>query len=108
VQYRNPYKKATIDLIIAIGAQCKSRESSLEIGQKFFRRAQQLASSEILEDPSVDMVRAFLLMAFYMLGSCRRNAAFMYLGIAVRAAVTLGLHSRDSYGDMCLPRFQLR
>ncbi|EFX06708.1 salicylate hydroxylase [Grosmannia clavigera kw1407] len=107
-RYRNSYKRATVDLIIAIGAQCSSPESDINVARPFFRRAQHLAMSETLEDPNVDMIRAFLLMAFYMLGSCRRNAAFMYIGIAVRAAVVLGLHSRDSYTDMKLPRFLLR
>lgn len=54
----------------------------------------------MLEDPDIDMVRAFILMTFYMLGHCRRNTAFLYLGIATRAAVALGLHRRDSYPDM--------
>lgn len=107
-RYRNPYKRATIDLIIAIGAQCTSPESDANVGQPYFRHAQQLAVSETLEDPNVDMIRASLLMAFYMLGSCRRNAASMYIGIATRAAVVLGLYSRDSYADMSLPRFMLR
>ena len=62
----------------------------------------------MLEDPNVDMVRTFLLMAFYMLGECRRNSAFMYLGVATRAAVALGLHRLDSYADMTTLRSQLR
>ena len=41
------------------------------------------------------MVQAFLLLAFYMLGAVRRNAAFMYLGVAARAAFALGLHTSD-------------
>jgi hypothetical protein len=45
------------------------------------------------------MARIFLLMAFYMLGECRRNSAFMYLGVAVKAALALGLHSRASFGQ---------
>ncbi|KAG9245456.1 fungal-specific transcription factor domain-containing protein [Calycina marina] len=106
--YRNAYKRATVDLIIAIGAQCHSPSSAVGEGHQYSKHAQQLALSEVLEDPNVDLVRSFLLMAFYMLGCCRRNAAFMYIGIAVRAAVTLGLHSRKSYADMSLPRYQLR
>lgn len=47
----------------------------------------------------MDLVRVFLLMSFYMLGACRRNAAFMYLGVAARAAVALGLHA-DSSGTV--------
>lgn len=46
----------------------------------------------------MDLVRVFVLMSFYMLGACRRNAAFMYLGVASRAAVALGLHE-DSSGS---------
>lgn len=37
------------------------------------------------------MIRLFLLLTFYMLGANQRNAAAMYLGIATRAAVVLGL-----------------
>ena len=50
-----------------------------------------------LEDPSIDMVRCFLLMTFYMLGACRRNAAFMYLGVASQASSALGLHVTEEY-----------
>ncbi|KAK5993046.1 putative transcriptional regulatory protein [Cladobotryum mycophilum] len=96
----NPCQKATADLIVAIGAQCKSPIDAQQTGQPYFRQAQRSAFSGMLEDPNIHMVRAFLLMAFYMLGQCRRNTAFMYLGIAVRAAVALGMHSRESYTDM--------
>ena len=51
----------------------------------------------MLEDPCLDMVRSFLLMAFYMLGACRRNAAFMYIGVASKAAAALGLHVTEQY-----------
>lgn len=46
----------------------------------------------MLRDPSINMIRTFLLMAFYMLGACHRNAAYMYLGVASKAAAALGLH----------------
>ena len=106
--YISSYKRATIELIIAIGAQCHSQISSQQIGQPYFRRAQQHAFSEMLEDPNVEMIRVFLLMAFYMLGACRRNTAYMYLGIASRAAATLGLHIRDSYAELDQIKYQLR
>ncbi|KAI1336032.1 hypothetical protein F5Y15DRAFT_395765 [Xylariaceae sp. FL0016] len=104
----NPCKRATILLIIAIGAQCNGADSSSQVGRPYFRQAQQHALAGMLEDPDVDMVRAFLLMAFYMLGECRRNTAFMYVGIATRAAVALGIHSRHSYTSMNNIRSQLR
>lgn len=90
---------ALVDIMIAIGAQsCKSNPSTIQAEQFFFARGQQRAFVGMLENPSIDLVRLFLLMSFYMLGACRRNAAFMYLGVASRAAVALGLHSPDSSG----------
>lgn len=62
----------------------------------------------MLCDPSVDMVRNFLLMSFYMLGACHRNAAFMYLGVASKAASALGLHRHDQYRDLPLEEFRTR
>lgn len=95
-----PMRRACGNLILAVGAQCKSISTAQGVGLPYFREAQRLVLADMLEDPDVDMVRAHLLMAFYLLGECRRNAAFMYLGIATRAALALGLHSRDSYPNM--------
>ncbi|KAJ6781470.1 hypothetical protein PWT90_02674 [Aphanocladium album] len=92
--------EAVASAVIAIGAQCKTPLESQQISQAYFRHAQRQAFSGMLEDPNINIVRVFILMAYYMLGSCRRNSAFMYLGIASRAAVSLGLHSKDSYEDM--------
>lgn len=97
--HRSPQSRAASSLVIAIGAQVQSPEVARDIGRPCFRRARSLAFEGMLEDPDMDIVRCFLLMAFYLLGECRRNAAFMYLGIATRAAVALGLHSRESYSD---------
>ncbi|KAI2820368.1 transcriptional regulator family: Fungal Specific TF [Aspergillus niger] len=84
---------AVADMIIAIGAQASKRTVSTEQAERyFFSRAQRSAFEGMLENPSLPLIRLFLLMSFYMLGACRRNAAFMYLGVAVRAAVALGLH----------------
>jgi hypothetical protein len=93
-------KRACGNLLIAIGAQCKSISTAQSVAFPYFKEAQRLVLADMLEDPDVDMVRAHLLMSFYLLGECRRNAAFMYLGIAARAALALGLHSRESYANM--------
>ncbi|ESU15586.1 hypothetical protein FGSG_09064 [Fusarium graminearum PH-1] len=81
----SPLKQASLDLVIAIGAQCESLSSSRTIGQAYFRKARSQAFIGFLEDPDLDMVRTFVLMAFYML--------------AAKAALALGLHSRESYGQ---------
>ncbi|KAK6008118.1 hypothetical protein QM012_000021 [Aureobasidium pullulans] len=84
---------AAINLVIAIGAQCRGLDhNDLQIAAKYFAMAQKAAFESMLQDPSINMVRIFLLMAFYMLGACQRNAAFMYIGVASKAASALGLH----------------
>lgn len=96
-------KSALADVIIAIGAQSsKSNPTTVQAERFFFARAQQRAFAGMLESPSTDLVRLFLLMSFYMLGACRRNAAFMYLGVASRAAVALGFHNPDTSGSVKL------
>lgn len=45
-------------------------------------------------------VQLFLLCAFYMFGACRRNAAYMYLGVASRAAHAIGLHNNLTYDSL--------
>lgn len=74
----------------------------------YFRGSQSRAFAGMLEDPDIDMVRMFLIMSFYLLGECRRNTAFLYVGIATRAAVALGLHSRETYTNMSDEKHQLR
>lgn len=99
ISSQSSYRIAIAELVIAIGAQCHSEDIAKSIGLPYFRRAQRRACADMLEDPELDMVRVFLLMAFYMLGECRRNSAFMYLGVAVRAALCLGMHTREAYGE---------
>ncbi|KAJ5352765.1 hypothetical protein N7452_001739, partial [Penicillium brevicompactum] len=96
---REKTRAAIVDLMVAIGAQSRPNDpESLQTERFYFARGQQRAFANFLEDPSMDVVRVFVLMSFYMLGACRRNAAFMYLGVASRAAVALGLHE-DSPGS---------
>ncbi|KAL4946767.1 hypothetical protein BDV06DRAFT_181504 [Aspergillus oleicola] len=89
----NKATAALRDIMIAVGAQSSiSAVTSIRVERYFFKRAQQHAFAGMLENPSLDLIRLFILMSFYMLGACRRNAAFMYLGVAARAAAALGLH----------------
>ncbi|OAL23608.1 hypothetical protein AYO22_06185 [Fonsecaea multimorphosa] len=95
---KGEYMTAALDLIVAIGAQCRAaNQSDCQYAVKLFSRAQKTALAGGLEDPCLDMVRCFLLMTFYTLGACRRNAAFMYMGIASQAASALGLHVTEQY-----------
>jgi hypothetical protein len=89
---------ASLYLMIAIGAQCRDRTpDDLIWAAKLFNHARKMAFDKMLENPTLEMTRAFLLMAFYMFGACRRNTAFMYLGVATKAAEILGLHMSTQY-----------
>ncbi|KAI6354084.1 hypothetical protein MCOR25_008753 [Pyricularia grisea] len=84
---------ASLYLMIAIGAQCRGHGTSDgAIATRYFTQARKMAFDKMLQDPTLDLTRAFMLMAFYMLGACRRNSAFMYIGVASKAADILGLH----------------
>ncbi|CAG9942301.1 unnamed protein product [Clonostachys rosea f. rosea IK726] len=104
----SPQKRALVQLIIAVGLQCDPSADAYDRELAYFSEAQAQAFSGMLEDPDIDMVRIFLIMSFYLLGECRRNTAFMYLGIAARAALSLGLHSPETYTDMKDSKHQLR
>lgn len=89
---------AALCLMLAIGAQCRgTRPSDAEYAARCFSRGQQIAFEGMLCNPSINMIRLFLLMAFYMLGACHRNAGFIYLGVASKAASALGLHVKEVY-----------
>lgn len=92
---------ANQNTIFAIGAQCvPASGAQAQIEHDCLAVAQSIASSMLLESPSLQGIQTFLLLAFYMLGACRRNAAFMYLGVAARAAHALGLHNTKSYESL--------
>ncbi|CAH0025284.1 unnamed protein product [Clonostachys rhizophaga] len=104
----SPHKKALAELVIAIGLQCELSADTLDRELAYFTHAQSHAFSGMLEEPDLDVVRIFLIMAFYLLGQGRRNTAFVYLGIAARIALVLGLHSQETYTDINDPKQQLR
>ncbi|KAH7462781.1 hypothetical protein FOMA001_g18336 [Fusarium oxysporum f. sp. matthiolae] len=95
------HKGAVIDLAIAIGGQgCRTSPKSLYHAQKHFDRGQKLAFEGMLLDPTGDLVAVFLMMSIYMLNACKRNGAFIYLGVATRVAHAIGLHLPESYRNL--------
>lgn len=81
-------------LVLAVGARNRSSDND-ELAEQYFQRGRELAISSFMDDPSVLTIQSYILIAFYLLSSCRRNGAFMLLGIAIRAAYALGLHRSD-------------
>ncbi|KAL4981352.1 fungal-specific transcription factor domain-containing protein [Aspergillus falconensis] len=81
-------------LVLAIGAQVSDTNQTL--AEQYFVSGRQLAFSAFTETPSLYTIQSYVLISMYMLGACRRNGAFMNLGIALRAAYAVGIHRRDA------------
>ena len=78
-------------LVLAIG----ERTSDDRAAQVFFEYARERALESLSNSLSVVTVQAFVLITIYMLCSCQINGAFLYFGIAARAAYSVGLHRAE-------------
>ena len=86
-------------LVLAIGAQVS--DTNQTVPEQYFVSGRQLAFSAFTETPSLYTIQSYVLISMYMLGACRRNGAFMNLGIALRAAYAVGIHRKDANALFC-------
>ncbi|KAJ5946210.1 hypothetical protein N7454_003049 [Penicillium verhagenii] len=86
-------------LVLAIGAQVS--DTNQTEAERYFSSGRQLAFSAFQETPSIHTIQSYILVSMYMLGACRRNGAFMNLGIALRAAYAVGIHRKDANALFC-------
>ncbi|KAH1332334.1 hypothetical protein KXX16_009227 [Aspergillus fumigatus] len=86
-------------LVLAIGVQVS--EVNQDLAEQYFVSGRQLAFSAFTETPSIYTIQSYVLISMYMLGACRRNGAFMNLGIALRAAYAVGIHRKDANALFC-------
>lgn len=94
-------------LILAIGAQsCPDDKDAL--AEQYFNFGRLLSVAAVMEDPSISTVHSNVLITLYLLAAARRNAAFMYLGLAVRAAYALGIHRSDINSVFAPPEYAER
>ncbi|KAI0834940.1 fungal-specific transcription factor domain-containing protein [Hypoxylon sp. FL0890] len=95
-----------IGLVIARPSQGNDEEAVIQNLQSepanraelFFRNAKRIYHNSIsgFEDADFWSVQALLLVSVYMLAVSRRNASYLYCGMAVRSAQALGLHREES------------
>ncbi|KAJ9157980.1 Zinc c6 transcription factor [Pleurostoma richardsiae] len=78
-------------LIFAIGAQTGPEDQD-ELAEQYFNYGRYLTMPWTMEEPSISAIQAYVLITMFLLGASRRNAAFMHLGVAVRAAYAMGIH----------------
>jgi hypothetical protein len=85
---------ATFHLVIAIGAQAGPDDHD-DLAEHHFNFGRYITLTTLMDEPSIATIQCHTLITTYLLAGSRRNAAFMYLGIAVRGAYALGIHRRD-------------
>ncbi|XDG07362.1 hypothetical protein ABKA04_006977 [Annulohypoxylon sp. FPYF3050] len=78
-------------LVLAVGSQSIDEGSSAQ----YFQYAKTLALSSLGGDLGTETVQAFALITLYMLRACQINGAFLFFGIAARAAYSIGLHRTE-------------
>jgi hypothetical protein len=100
---------AILYLVLACAAQTRSESTQdLYRSQSFFYHGRRIALVELTEYPSKETAQAFMLISLYMLGCCRRDGAYLNLGIAVSAAKSLGYHRPEATFPQCQEEKQLR
>ncbi|KID83282.1 Fungal specific transcription factor [Metarhizium guizhouense ARSEF 977] len=78
-------------LVLAIGS-LKDHEAR---SQGYFEYARSKAYATLSGNLSVGTVQAFILITIYMLCSCQINGAYLFFGIAARAAYSIGIHRTE-------------
>jgi hypothetical protein len=78
-------------LIFAIGQQTNKPENAAQL----FQHAKGLALASLGGNLSIGIAQAFALITVYMLRACQINGAFLFLGIAARAAYSIGIHRME-------------
>lgn len=94
-------------LIFAVGAQASSEDMD-ELAETCFSYGRYFTFVTLSEEPSMCTVQVYALITMYLLNASRRNAAFMNLGTAVRAAYALGLHRKEIAALFPPPEFKTR
>ncbi|KAH1316030.1 hypothetical protein KXV95_009053 [Aspergillus fumigatus] len=89
-------------LVIAYGLMYSVNQWSGDDGPpgfKYFKHALRFLP-DIHEEGSIFFVEVLCYVAYYMQNLNRRDAAFLYIGLALRMAISLGLHQEVSHPDV--------
>jgi hypothetical protein len=82
---------ASYYLVVAIGLL----QHDQQLAQTYFDYARDRALANIGGNMSMATVQAFLLITLYTLHASQINGAFLFFGLAVRAAYSIGLHRTE-------------
>ncbi|KAH8589154.1 C6 transcription factor [Bisporella sp. PMI_857] len=89
-----------LNTVLALGAWCIG-DDQFSMDDYFYKRLPQVAGeSSVFETGNLALVQALLLLSNYTQKRNRPNTGWNYLGLAVRTAVSLGLHKEFSHWDI--------
>ncbi|OAL32981.1 hypothetical protein AYO22_00066 [Fonsecaea multimorphosa] len=86
----------------------QSAEKNAAESEIFIERAQALSAEIEMKSASLETVQCLLLMAQYRQGTQRSDQAWNLHGLAVRAAIQLGLHSQTASSGLNLVEAEIR
>lgn len=98
---------STLNLVFALGCQFSDlvREPNrAQVAEEFYQRARKLFIYDILDSASITLVQMLLLTAVYLQSTSHANRCWNVVGLAIRAAQSIGL---DSEPPTRTPRDQL-
>lgn len=98
---------STLNLVFALGCQFSNlvREPNrAHVAEEFYQRARKLFVFDILDSASITLVQMLLLTAIYLQSTSHANRCWNVVGLAIRAAQSIGL---DSEPPTRTPRDQL-
>ncbi|OAP63482.1 hypothetical protein AYL99_02709 [Fonsecaea erecta] len=86
----------------------QTAEKNAAESEIFIERAQALSAEIEMKSASLETVQCLLLMAQYRQGTQRSDQAWNLHGLAVRAAIQLGLHSQSASSELNLVEAEIR
>lgn len=87
-----PGQEVLIFMVFAMGAFDLATDDS-DLGHQYYEIAHKALQHDLLEEGSLQLVQGLAIMANYLQRSNRPNAGHLTMGLAIRMAVGLGLHT---------------
>jgi hypothetical protein len=87
---------ATLNIVLALGCQRNEALANTEredLTSEFYKRSVRLISVDALDASSLEIVQLLLLRGFYLLSTPYADRCWSAVGIALRVAQAVGLHS---------------
>lgn len=85
--------RVLIYMIFAMGAFDAATSENDDNGYRFYDIARQTFRQAVIEEGSLQLVQGLTIMAIYLQKSNMPNAGYVCLGLAIRMAIALGIHT---------------